>query len=104
MEDDVGDLLQILSRRDVAAILGISLVTLWRMVDRGCVSPALPHFPGARWVVREHGEGVDSPKGRGVSGRGGNEGGDAAAQHPRAEGRRPRPEDSSQGTGGIVNG
>ena len=35
MTHDTGDLPRILSRREVATILGVSVVTVWRMVRRG---------------------------------------------------------------------
>ena len=45
MESGGGDL-QVLSRREVAAILGISLVTLWRMVDWGAFPRPFRISPG----------------------------------------------------------
>ena len=43
---------KILSRREVAAIFGVSVVTLWRMVRRGMFPAPVSHLPGARWLAR----------------------------------------------------
>ena len=57
---------RILSRQEVAWLLGISVTTLWRMVRDGMFPPAMRISPGrvgwpartvARWID-EHGEGT----------------------------------------------